>query len=117
MINKQKKRKQINKNRQRILLQSRIKALKAYDETLKEYIVKHCNESGRKDVWLEWPDGIVRTAVIYLDKNHSPDGVASDTSKFIDENMTDGIPYSKLYLAPQINNILEHQISDFPVSY
>lgn len=52
--------------------------------------------------------------IIYLDKNHPPNGGIANTVAVIDQFMPKGIQYTKLHLIPERKKPL---IKDFPFSY
>lgn len=52
--------------------------------------------------------------VIYLDKNHPPNGGIESVTKMIDDLMPQSVEYTKLYLVPEIKN---PQLNNFPFSF
>ena len=42
--------------------------------------------------------------VVYLDKNHPANGGVESATKLIDQSVTKGIDYSKLYLIPEMSD-------------
>jgi len=84
-------------------------------------------EKGRKQAVAEYNDELIglindactslkdgETRVIYLDKNHPPEGGIKAAVAMIDRYMSDHIPYCKLHLIPQIEN---DKIPKYPFSY
>ena len=52
--------------------------------------------------------------VVFLDKNHPPNGGIENATSQIDEQMPAGVEYTKVYLIPSIK---QPQVQDFPLSY
>ena len=52
--------------------------------------------------------------IIYMDKNHPPNGGIEAVTNLVDENMPKNIEYTKLYLVPKITKPL---VENYPFSY